>query len=162
MEPLRVVDERPASPLETLATTPAPEKRGRGRPPGSGTKKPVAFDAPAVPPPEPAAAEDEDELEIDTLTADEATDLIASAVDFAFTLTGLKPPLTKAEITPIRPHALPVVKRWANVILKKYIHEILLVTALWGPIKERSEAAKRAKAQPPQNYTPPTTPEGQT
>lgn len=141
-----------SSPLEALANAPPVEKRGRGRPPGSG-KKPDPVAVPAAPE-KPAEEGEEDDFNWDELTEAEAADVIASAVDLAFRTTGL-PPLKDAEVYPIRKHAKPVLKRWMGVFFKKYMHEILIIGALWGPIVERVEEKRRlANIQPPQNQQP--------
>ncbi len=143
-----------SSPLEALANAPPIEKRGRGRPPGSGSKKPDPVAVPAAPDkPDPEEGA-EDDFNWDELTEAEAADVIASAVDLAFRTTGL-PPLKDAEVYPIRKHAKPVLKRWMGVFFKKYMHEILTIGALWGPIVERvEEKRRRANIQPPQNPQP--------
>lgn len=151
-------DTKASSPLETLANTPIPEKRGRGRPPGSG-KKPDPAEAPAAPE-KTAAPESPEDEEVDwnELTEEEAADLIGSAVNLAFRITKL-PPLKDEEVDPIRPHAKPVLKKWGPTIFKKYLHEIMIIGALWGPIQERvDEKRRQALIQPPTIAQPQASP----
>lgn len=149
--------QAPASPLEALATRPPEIKRGPGRPPGSGTKPKPAAPAPApqgAAPGADAAAEKPEEFDWGSLTDEEAADLIASAADIGLRALKLRP-LDDADVLPIRKHAKPVVKRWAGEFFKQYMHELLIVAALWGPVTERIEERKRAAAQ---SQTTPTEP----
>lgn len=146
--------QAPASPLEALATRPPEIKRGPGRPPGSGTKpKPPAPAAQGPAPGPEAPAEKPDEFDWASLTEEEAADLIASGVDIGLRALKMRP-LDDADVLPLRKHAKPVVKRWAGEFFKAYMHELLIVAALWGPVMERMEERKRAAAQP----TTPTEP----
>ena len=143
----------PASPLEALATRPVEIKRGPGRPPGSGTKPKAP--APAQPAPQaqpPAETPAEPEFDWGDLTEEEAADLIASGVDIGLRAFKLRP-LDDADVLPLRKHAKPVVKRWAGEFFKRYMHELLIIAALWGPLSERLEEKKRAAAQPPTTPT---------
>ena len=143
----------PASPLEALATRPVEIKRGPGRPPGSGTKPKApapAQTAPQAPPPAETPAEPE--FDWGDLTEEEAADVIASGVDIGLRALKLRP-LDDADVLPLRKHAKPVVKRWAGEFFKQYMHELLIIAALWGPLSERLEEKKRAAAQPPTTPT---------
>ena len=145
----------PASPLEALATRPVEIKRGPGRPPGSGTKpKPAPQAAAPVPSAETPTPAPERAAEFDwgSLTEEEAADLIASGVDIGLRALKLRP-LDDSDVLPIRKHAKPVVKRWAGEFFKEYMHELLIVAALWGPVMERMEEKKRAGAQQPTTPT---------
>lgn len=142
----------PASPLGTLAATPPEIKRGRGRPPGSGAApKPVE-----QPPPAPAPATPE-EFDWGSLTDEEAADVVASGIDIGLRAFNLRK-LDDADVLPLRKHAKPVVRRWAGEFFKQYVHELMILAAVWGPIMERIEERKAARAQP-ETPTPPKPPE---
>jgi hypothetical protein len=129
-----------------LASAPPEIKRGRGRPPGSGAA-PKPLDKPATPAPAPATPAGEDDFDWDSLTNEEAADVIASGINIglkAFNMRALDDP----DVLPLRKHAKPVVRRWAGTFFKKYMHEIMIVAAVWGPVMERIEERKRAAAQP--------------
>ncbi len=143
--------QAPPSPLEALATRPPDVKRGPGRPPGSGTKPKPAPQA-AAPVHSETPTEQPDEFDWASLTEEEAADLIASGVDIGLRALKLRP-LDDSDVLPIRKHAKPVVKRWAGEFFKAYMHELLIVAALWGPVMERMEEKKRAGAQQPTTPT---------
>lgn len=146
-----------ANPIDTFVESmQPPPKRGPGRPPGSG-KKP---DLKSVPKTAPPSVEDDDE-DMPDLSEEEAMELMASAVNLAFSLTKLTPPLTDKEASKLRPHAKPVLDKYANVLFKRYRHEIGCVIVMMGPItlrlaerRDREEqAASQAQSRPAPVHT---------